>query len=559
MSSTDSTLDAYNPPRRRGLLGFTALVLLGVCLAAFAIVWKDGPILSSYPDDWIRWLKAYKSAGGLLALGVVITFIGLVGFVLRLFSGVSTPAPKVRIEKRQKSTRQPAPAMAVPATYAQDDSHLNIPASETLTQRGNLKFDADRLSAEEAAAVASQPLKAHVSDEQHPLFAEPPAVEIRSLEPAIFHDNASDSFLSQNPVASAPVAPEAVPAFDANDALSEAHGLVINRTEPSNVVPIRPDIMPQAALAPAHDPVEAALLADSAVAPRPAPQSDINAVISSAMRFIDSAPEAPTTTAPAPQPSADAEIRQAVSTALSVWPDSTRAVATDELTARLTKLYHDPSPDSARAFHLIATGDLNAGANALQNQADALVQAGFPGDAAELWRIIGALNMGRDDAKAMAAYEKVSALDPADANIHLYLARRYQMAGDTARQPAVLARALAVISDPSLRAELLQPYADLKLKAGDAMAAGDAFEELARLNETTANLRPDDIAARSAYGISLARLAQAREMHGAFNQAGPLYSKAHKVFADLSAMKPEHPGLRAMADNALKDARRFGA
>ncbi len=95
------------------------------------------------------------------------------------------------------------------------------------------------------------------------------------------------------------------------------------------------------------------------------------------------------------------------------------------------------------------------------------------------------------------------------------------------------------------------------MKAGDVRAAGDAFEELSRLHETSAALKPDDVASRSAQAITLARLAQAREMHGAYDQAGPLYKKAYQVFADLSARKPEHAGLRSMADNALKDAQRF--
>ena len=496
-----------------------------------------------------------KCGGGIFAVAVVIALIGIVGTFLRLLSGSPQPKPV-------KAARRAAPAPVSPAiAFAQDDSHLNVPASEVVTARPDgrtgLKFDGKSVG-----QAPGQP----APEESHSLFAEP---EVQSLEPAIFHDNASDSFLSQNPViltAASSAAP--LPAFNSVDALSDTHGLQISTSAPNTsapnttaqVIPIRPDIS-----VPGHDPVEAALLADTSAAPRPAPQSDMNAVISSAMRFIETAPDLPATPAPvvvetveAPAIDDAAEIRQAVATALSVWPDSTRSIAADELSVRMSHLYYDKTPESARAFQLIAHGDINAGANALQSQADALVEAGRPAAAAELWRISGALAMGRDDSKAMAAYEKVSALDPSDANIHLYLARRFQMAGDAVKQPAVLARALAVISDPAIRTELLAPYADLKMKAGDAKAAGDAFEELSRLNETAAYLKPDDVAARSTYGITVARLAQAREMQGAYDQAGPLYKKAHQVFADLSAMKPDHPGLRAMAENALKDAGRFG-
>ena len=553
MSSTNSTLESYGTPPKRGAIGFIVLIVLALILCAVAVVMGNAPVIDTHVEDWINWVRAEKMWGGIFAVAVVIAFIGIVGTFLRIFSAAPQPKP-VKVAKRQ------APAPVSPAVaFAQDDSHLNVPASEAVAarpdSRGSLKFDAQ--------TVGDKPLNVHAGDETHPLFAETPAADAQSLEPAIFHDNASDSFLSQNPVVAQPAVTSSAPlpvfqSSDAqlNDAFADTHGLHIHSG--AQIIPIRPEVAVSG-----HDPVEAALLADTSAAPRPAPQSDIHAVISSAMKFIDTAPDVPATApAPAPveTPQADhaGEIRQAVATALSVWPDSTRSIAADELSVRMSHLYYDPAPDSARAFQLIAHGDLNAGANALQSQADALVEAGKPAAAAELWRISGALAMGRDDAKAMAAYEKVSALDPADANIHLYLARRYQMAGDTAKQPAVLARALAVISDPAIRAELLAPYADLKMKAGDAKTAGDAFEELSRLNETTAYLKPDDVAARSAYGITLARQAQAREMQGAYDQAGPLYKKAHQVFADLSAMKPDHPGLRAMAENALKDAGRFG-
>jgi hypothetical protein len=260
-----------------------------------------------------------------------------------------------------------------------------------------------------------------------------------------------------------------------------------------------------------------------------------------------------------PQPVADdqAEIRQAVQTALSVWPDTTRAIAADEVGGRIAHLYYSRAPEDSKAFHLIAQGDLAAASGAIQKRAEDLATQGANAEAAEQWRIFGALHMGRDDGKAMMAYENVSALDLSDANIHLYLARRYAMANDTAKQPAALSRALAVISDPATRVELLAPYADLKLKAQDYKAAGDAFEELARLQEQSAATRPGDVQARSAYAIAFARAAQARELGQDFGRAGPLYNKAAQTFADLSAQVPDHAGLKAMADNAARDAQRF--
>jgi len=536
MSNLNPTLDAVREARQTrrgtGTAGFFVLIALAVALAAFALYKGQAPLRTPFPEDWIIWARGTATWAGALAVGFFVLLIGVIGLVINLLSGMK-------------------PARTAPSAAPSEIELVTAPAVDLQTAT-----------------------RAHESHhENHGVL------EVQSLEPAIFSDhatfsdNASDSFMTRIPEepAEAPTAP----AFDATAALAETHGLHIH-TPTAEIVPIR-----STADETAHDPLAAALLAETPEVITHAPPGDINAVISSAMRFApQSEPHAEALPAPPVETPAEAiaapmteivpdvvpapvdddgEIRQATRTALSVWPESTRAIAADELNARIAHLYYDKSPGSQKAFQLIASGDLSAAASALASQADTLAMAGNHAAAAELWRVSGALHMGRDDSKAMAAYEHVSELDPNDANIHLYLARRYQMAGDTTRQPAVIARALGVISDPAIRAELLVPYADLKLKAGDAQAAGDAFEELSRLQETESSLRPDDVGVRSTLAITLARLAQAREMQGAFDQAGPLYRKAHQVFADLSALKPEHPGLRAMADNALRDARRFNA
>ena len=549
MSNSNPTLDTVRDTRRTNPVGFLVLIALAVALAAFALYKGQAPIRTPFPEDWIIWARGTATWAGALAIGFCVLLTGVIGLVINLLTGV----------KPRKAPRMTIPSEIELAAAPAVDLQTATRASEN---RGDLRFNAQH------AAVMG------ISGGQLGTVAEPPSLEVQSLEPAIFSDhgafsdNASDSFMpraSEEPIE----ATAEVPAFDATAALAETHGLHIHAPT-AEIVPIRPDIAQEET---AHDPLAAALLAESPEVITHAPQGDINAVISSAMRFapqtepqtglvvqpvVETVAEIVPDVVPAPIDD-EAEIRQATRTALSVWPDSTRAIAADELSVRIAHLYYDKSPNSQKAFQLIASGDLSAAAGALATQADALAVAGNHAAAAELWRISGALHMGRDDSKAMAAYEHVSELDSNDANIHLYLARRYQMAGDTTRQPAVIARALGVISDPATRAELLAPYADLKLKAGDAKAAGDAFEELSRLHESETYLRPDDVGVRSTLAITVARLAQAREMQGAFDQAGPLYRKAHQAFADLSAMKPEHPGLRAMADNALRDAQRFNA
>jgi len=570
MSSTSGEGEKQKPK----MLGFLILLLLAGGFAVYALFFggEDGHApMTSQIDDWVGWARVDVTDAGILAVAVVVALIALIGMAVALLGGGKSAADKRRESTRYDDpfdnrnlglTETAAPAAAADAqTFTKDTSASRV---------GSLKFESPTHT---AVPVISEPAA--------------PLHDITSLEPAVFHDNASDSFLSQVPITPEPHTEAVNAVFEPEAALSDTHGLHV-RTG-ADVVPIRPDISNPALTAQAnvaslatpaaHDPVEAALLAETPAVVQTAPQSDMNAVISSAMSFIGAAePEAPaaapaTTPAPAPVVAAvaapaavqaapapvddQAEIRQAVQTALSVWPDSTRAIAAGEVGGRIAHLYYSRAPEDSQAFHLIAQGDLSAGAGALQRRAETLASQGANAEAAEQWRIFGALHMGRDDSKAMMAYENVSALDLSDANIHLYLARRYAMANDTNKQPAVLGRALAVISDPATRVELLSPYAELKLKAEDYKTAGDAFEELARLQEKSAASQPGNVQAKSASAIAFARAAQARELGQDFGNAGPLYKKAAQTFADLSAQVPGHAGLKAMADNAARDAQRF--
>ncbi|MBP2157687.1 MULTISPECIES: hypothetical protein [Asticcacaulis] len=581
--SSISTTDSQDVAEGPKITGFVILTIVALAASGGALFIGNAPLTSPFVADWFDWLRTEPTWPIVFGVSVIVLIVGLAGMIARLISGVAASASRPRTSKA---------SLAAPSPF---DTAVSVPA-EPVNTRASLKFDAESMAANGIVIPATAVEAVPSAGAQ---IAEPPSmeistVEIRSLEPAIFSDNASDSFLTRQPEAAAEKPAPDASSFDANAALSETHGLHITSAQ---VIPIRPDVkiedvkvetVAEAVDAP-HDPVEAALLAEpAAVEPRAVPPSDINAVVSSAKAFLN-APAGEPIAAPAPpvveavaeasaseqaappaelsgfhaiaaamEPADDqAVIRQAVQMALSVWPDSTRAIAADELGVRAAYLYYDKAPQSAQAFQQIASGDLSAAASTLQTHAADLAASGANPQAAEVWRVIGALNMGRDDPKALMAYENVSELDPTDANIHVYLARRYQMSNDTGKLLPVLQRALTVIGDPSTRLELLTPYADLKMKAGEVEAAGDAFEELGRLHETRAYLKPDDVQARSAQGIALARGAQAREMQGAFDRAGPLYKKAHTVFSDLSAQLPDHAGLRAMADNAQRDAQRF--
>ncbi|MBW8734874.1 MAG: hypothetical protein JF571_11335, partial [Asticcacaulis sp.] len=89
-----------------------------------------------------------------------------------------------------------------------------------------------------------------------------------------------------------PIRPEVRnPALGAAPETEVPETVILDTVVPETVVPetaASETAIAEPAIHASHDPVEAALLADSpARAPRDIPQSDINAVINSAMRFIE--------------------------------------------------------------------------------------------------------------------------------------------------------------------------------------------------------------------------------------------------------------------------------
>ncbi|WAC49576.1 hypothetical protein OVA03_06640 [Asticcacaulis sp. SL142] len=630
----DKVMTASKSRRRQPLTGFIVLILTGLLMCAGAMFIADAP-LGGPAEDWISWARIETVPSGVLLIGAAIILVGIIGCLFRL---------TVPVSRRPKITSSQS-------VIASDDFDLAIPEDQLQIHAEGLKTaSVHYLSADTPEQTsrnrASLRFEAPPATTQAGLLQSQATQTSPSSHELIPHygDNAADAFGLPKPHLDAAATrrpadvprPAATPAT--TDVLSPEHGLRISTPSASDrsaetvavaapptaeVIPLRPaEPQPAPAVysepptepAPAPveaasiavtetvtDPIEAALLADTPeTSVRELPESDINAVISSAMRFIETpaVPEAlaetpaqpsiapardayaPAVTAPimaephpllapveaeiapeltpvTPALTPEQEIGQAVSTALSVWPDATRPIAAEELSVRLSYLYYDKSPKARDVFNLIAAGDLSVAASRLQGMANELMNAGAFAHSAELWRVYGALHMGRDDSKAMMAYEQVSELDPSDANIHLYLARRYQMDGRTDALAPVIGRALAVVSDPQIRSGLLTQYADLKFKVGDLTTAATAFEELSLINESLAYLDPGNIQVRSGQAMALARLAQIREIQGEHQKAAPLYRKAYDVFSELSAQMPGHAGLKAMADNALRDVQRL--
>jgi tetratricopeptide (TPR) repeat protein len=637
-----------------GVLGLLFLTVIALVMCAVAAFTSGGPTDSPYIEDWLDWARLEPTASGMMLLGVVCAVIGIIGTFVRLLTPsakrsipatavmskslkaakpnrvtlddgpVAAPvvaAPEVAVaipeivpaivsEITPEMASEPAvidmPASAVPVMAPQvSERPVNLtqpkstvqPLRPDFSRRGALKFDAASLGivneSVETATISAESLAQTVAELTPSV---PTTAETASADAEVADAAQTQTTVTEEPRYSAEIItlrPQPAPADPAPVAAEavaahEAHEETVAQAEPLS------------------DPIAAALLADvPELAPRAPTQSDINAVISSAMRFIETptpevevthealhramtedaglpvaeasswtithqaetlteiAPSQETlikaTTQSLPEASAETRISAAVDKSLALWPQTTRPIAADELKVRAAYLAQHPSPEVRAIFDLLAEGNVEVAASCLQTLANAKAFAGDALEAAELWRVFGALNMGRDDPKAMMAYEQVSALDPSDANIHLYLSRRYAMEGKTDLMLPVLSRALMVISDAYTRIELLGHYGDLALKAGMLDASAQAYDELSQLQSAQGAANPDNLQLRSAHAISVAKMAQVRELQGQIPQAAPLYRQAYKLLADLSARVPDHAGLRAMTANALKDATRLNA
>lgn len=616
-------------------------LFIGVAIAAgaavaFALINGGAPLSAGlYLADWVNWVRITPSMSGLLALGLVGLLVGVVGTVASLMVPRRKPARRAPVEAvasapiseiapeileaptpaapptpqlvadntRKASLRFEAPLDSGPAPVV--PTILAEPTAEPVAQAPSEPLPSAEIipfRPEAAAETAPEPIVV-VAEEAEAAPVEVPPVEtpVEDVQ-AVASDPIAAALLHEGPEAR--TAPEAAP--DINAVIHSAMRF-IDKPDPTSVTSVeevhavraqevhsdapprvaRPELISELmtdtpikstaeykalseALSDSGTFADNAPLLDSVVlesAPVEAlPVSDPHPVREVAPEITPVAetvgeplPAAPVVT-PDPQPvDPQAEINRALTAALTRWPDATRDIAEGELRVRLGQLYHDSALQSREAFARITQGDLSGGAAVMAQEAQAFADARLPEKAAELWRIYGALHMGRDDTAAMHAYEQVSALDPADGNIHMYLIHRYRMANETGKLLPVLGRALGVVADRDTRLDLLTQFADLTQTGGHLSHTAQALEELSRIRGELSAEDPDNLQKRSALAIALAKQAQVRELMGDGPKAAPLYQHAHRVFAELSARVPDHAGLKAMAENARRDAERLSA
>ena len=519
-------------------VGFFILILMGVGIAVTAAYIGKAPVYSPYFEDWREWSGIDRTTSVVLLLGLVVMLAGVMGLFVWMFS----PSPKSK--KTAMAVKQDVPLSsdgAQPHIATGPEAIAGLAAdaaTATLaSRRPSLKFDTETLKSDSELPVVNL----DASSAQEP------------LAPQEFTDNAPDGFLPPQ------------------------------RPEPSaEIIALKPEPIAMATSVPTtHEGTD--LIAKALLAEAPethatsAPESDINAVVNSAMSLI-AKPEitpsavlgalpplplnevaAPLSPPVDPEKDREARLNTALEKSLSHLPVETRPIASDEIKARLDYLNRDNDAQVRNLFDQIHAGDFQSALSGLNALAQARSAAGNRTEAAELWRAFAALHMGRDDATALNAYEKVSDLDPQDGKIHTYLARRYTMDGRQAAIRPMLQRALASVSDSAARAELLQQYGDLSSKVADHDEAAKAFEELQQIQTYQIGLNPANLQLRSAQAVTLARLGQIRETQGLQSDAGRYFRQAAQAFSDLSAAVPDHAGLKAMAQNAAVDAQRFNA
>ncbi|BBF80455.1 hypothetical protein EM6_1039 [Asticcacaulis excentricus] len=593
---------------------FIGIAIAAGAAVAFALINGGAPLSAGfYLPDWINWVRITPSMSGLLALGLVGLLVGIVGTVVSLM----TPARKTPVKRTPAKTVVPTPAPAVAAAPVAVPEAAETPAPVAQlvadnTRKASLRFEAPVAAAAPPAPVSAapepeaptQPLPSAeiipFRPEPTPETAEvvPPEPVAEATEPATIAEPAVDETpaISGDPIAAAllhagPEArtePEAAP--DINSVIHSAMRF-IDRPDPTSVTSVEEvhavrtqevdsDAPPRAAQteslsermheAPVGSTAEykalSEALADNNTFEDATPLLDSVVLETTPAEAVearepapDSEPAVESDVASLNATDPQAEIARALTAALTHWPDATRDIAEGELHVRLSQLYHDNALQSREAFARIAQGDLSGGAAVMAQEAQAFADARLPEKAAELWRIYGALHMGRDDTAAMHAYEQVSALDTADGNIHMYLIHRYRMANETDKMLPVIGRALGVVTDRDTRLDLLTQYAELTQAGGHLGHTAQALEELSRIRGELSAEDPDNLQKRSAHAIALAKQAQVRELLGEGPKAAPLYQHAHRVFAELSARVPDHAGLKAMAENARRDAERLSA
>ena len=211
-------------------------------------------------------------------------------------------------------------------------------------------------------------------------------------------------------------------------------------------------------------------------------------------------------------------------------------------TEALVEIIEQGDAEERRALGLIARGDLAAGLALLTQAAtEAAIE-----NAAQ-WRHIGRLSYGVDTKQALAAYEKVVALDQSDVWDSIYLGRLYERTGSLAAAHSNYKAALARLpeADERNRAVLFSEIGDVLKAQGDLSAALASYRDALAIGERLAQADPDNAGWQRDLSVSHERIGDIEAAGGNIAAAIVAYEKSLPIAQSLADRFPEHPRFQA--------------
>lgn len=194
----------------------------------------------------------------------------------------------------------------------------------------------------------------------------------------------------------------------------------------------------------------------------------------------------------------------------------------------------EQTPASDAASAQIAAGNLEGAIATLERDAQADAEA-----SAEKWRRIGALAIGVDTARALAAYERAASLQPEDFDTWHELAVLRQAAGDLpgALQAAEAAGKVAASDRQRLIAHALR--ADGLWERGDQKAAMTAYHSAMELAERIAESDPDSVPNQRSLMVLHLRSGRVSMLGGDLETAKAHLDRARAIAERLAARAPD--------------------
>jgi tetratricopeptide (TPR) repeat protein len=172
-----------------------------------------------------------------------------------------------------------------------------------------------------------------------------------------------------------------------------------------------------------------------------------------------------------------------------------------------------------RAVAIIAGGDVKGGLQLLTELASKAASAN-----GAQWRRIGRITYAVDTARALAAYEKVAALDRSNPWDAIYLGRLYERAGALAKAKGTYENALAGLAKSEIRNRsiLLSAIADVAVAQGNLADALQNYQDVLAIAERLAKADPTNASRQRDLSVSHNKVGDVQKAQG--NLAGALQS-----------------------------------